>query len=284
VGAASPARADPTFAFRNPPGSPEIVWNTTAQVGLSAATGNTSSLGLTGKARVARTAPRWRASSTAELALARSRVDFAVEQNGVPGIGPGELRSVQQTTRQAWSLLARIDRFLSERNGAYVAGSVGADRPAGKSLLGHGQFGWARELVRSTHHQVRLELGYDLAYEELVLTDARALQFARGFLGYAAKLEQRLAFDLSSEVLANLGSEARITGHVSPFSATRLVQQGALSYALNGSISLALRGTARFDAEPSPRPPPPDTGFEAGYAPLAERWDTTTDVLAIVTF
>jgi hypothetical protein len=275
------ALANPQFTFRNPPGSPEVVWTTTAQAGLSSSTGNTSSFGVSGQGKVARTDARWRFALSSELAFARSRIDVADEANGVAGVGPGELRTVRQTTRQAWWFQARTDRFLTQRNGAFVASRVGGDRPAGKELVASTQVGWAFDLVPVTEQQLRLELGYDFTYEEEVAAlEARQIHFGRGWLGYGARLDEKLSVELSTEVLANFSGEAA----VGPFSGTRVVSSGALTYKLNGSVSLALRTTASYDAAPSPRPPPAGTFFEPGFAPPAAHWDTTTDLLAIVTF
>jgi hypothetical protein len=257
------------------------VWTAAGQAGLSSSAGNTSSLGFSGQARAARTDARWQVSLASDVAVARSRIEVADERNGIAGVGPGALRRVRQTTRQAWSLQARTDRFLTERTAAFVAARIGGDRPAGKELVGSGQIGWALDLLREGAHKVRLELGYDFTHEDEVAAVApRQIHFGRGFVGYVGRLDEKLSLELATEVLANVSRDAA----VGAFSGTRVVSSGAVRYRLNGRVSVAFRVTGSYDAAPSPRPPPAGTFFEPGFAPAASHWDTTNDVLAIVTF
>src|SRR5205085_711905 len=73
-------------------------------------------------------------------------------------------RSPETTTNQ-WRARGRYDRFLTANNSAYGLGQIGADRIAGKKLIGGGQVGYSRQLVKTDAHTAVAELGYDFSYE-----------------------------------------------------------------------------------------------------------------------
>lgn len=215
------AAAEPAFVFATPPERDGVAWSSSAQAGFTLSGGNTRSLGLTSQAKLART-DRWnRLSLEGEAAFARSRVEVADEQDGAPGIGPGELRGIMLTTRQAWMMRARYDRFLARRTGAFVAARLDADRPAGRRLVTGAQLGYGVSVAATSAHEVRLETGYDFAREQPI----------------------------------------------------------SLNYKLNGKVQVGLRTTATYASVPSVRPAPAGTSFSPGYAPIASRWDATTDVV-----
>jgi hypothetical protein len=277
------ASAEAQFVFANPPEAGGVAWASTAQAGLATVAGNTRSLGISCEGKLSRTDPRYRVSGGVEFALARSRIDVAEDRNGIAGVGPGELRTIEATTRRAWSLRARLDRFLPRRTGAFAAVRIGGDHPAGKQLLASGQAGFGVDVARARRHELRLELGYDFTYEHQVALEAPLqIHSARAFAGYAAHLDEKTAADLTTEVLANLNREGGIAGSVGAFGDTRVTTSASVRYALNGKLSLAVRATAAYDAAPSTRPAPPGSSFEPGFAPAASRWDGTVDLLAIM--
>jgi hypothetical protein len=61
-----------------------VHWSGSAQVGLNASSGNSRSLGLSGKAHFARRDPWNLVQGSAEGAVARTRVVIAVEENATP--------------------------------------------------------------------------------------------------------------------------------------------------------------------------------------------------------
>jgi putative salt-induced outer membrane protein YdiY len=275
---AAPARAvgQAKFEFASRPEGAGVHWSGSAQVGLDAALGNSRSLGVSGKAQLARRDPRNLVQGSAEGAVARTRVVLAVEENGTPGIGPGELREFDQTTREAWAVRLRYDRFPTARGSAFVVSGIGADRPAGKRLQAILQLGYGRDLLADPNHQLRIEGGYDLTYEDhLSHAQAIAIHSARLFASYVAKPEKRISTELSVEVLTNLNSEAGASGRIPASHDTRTAANASLTWKLDSHLALGLRATARHDSSPAPRPPPPGASFEPGFSPPAEELDVT---------
>lgn len=273
-----------TFQFEKPEPVTGVAWTATAQLGTTASAGNTAALGVSGQATLARKAPRNRLAAAADVGIARSRATIASDVDGVPGVGPGELRTVTQTTRQAWGVRARYDRFLTARASLYAAGTVGGDRPSGKRLAGGGQVGYGVDVLSSPSHTLRVEAGYDLTYEDQ-LTIARPVQIqsARAFAGWAQTASERLALTVSGEVLTNVDEEHQGDRRIAAFDDTRLLGKAALTAQLAGRLSVAMRLSAAWDGAPAPRPPPPGASFEPGFSPRAERLDTTADLVLIAT-
>jgi hypothetical protein len=262
-----------------------VQWSGSAQVGLNASAGNARALGLSGKAQLARRDPLNRVQGASEVAVARSRVVVAEEENGTPGIGPGELREIDQTTRQSWAIGVRYDRFATVRGSVFVAGAVSADPPAGKRLQGSLQLGYGADLLSAATRGFRVEGGYDLTYEDQ-LSRGRPISIhsARAFAGYHAKLREELSAELSVEVLTNLNTEDSATGRVRPLGDTRTAANGSVTWKLDDRLAVGVRATALHDTAPAPRPPPPGASFEPGFAPRAEELDLTGDLVLIATF
>ncbi|HYG70625.1 MAG TPA: DUF481 domain-containing protein, partial [Anaeromyxobacteraceae bacterium] len=165
------ARAQAKFQFEKPASVTATTWAARTQLGTTLSTGNTEALGVSGQATVSRTDRRNRIALGADVGVARSRVTIAADLDGEPGVGEGEIRSVTQTTRQAWSVRSRYDRFLGARSSLYAAGTIGGDRPSGKRLAGGGQVGYGVELLLRAGHSLRVEAGYDLTYEDQLTID-----------------------------------------------------------------------------------------------------------------
>jgi putative salt-induced outer membrane protein YdiY len=282
--APSTAQALSPFQFEKPGDADKPVWSGSVQAGVSVTSGNARSRGISGEASLARKARRHRLLGRANVALARSRVVVAHDEDGEPGIGPGELREEDRTTREAWGVLGRYDLFVTERSSAYLSATASGDRPAGKQLVLAAQVGYGADVLRSEKHTLRFEIGYDLAREDLVSARALEIHSARVFAGHEAKLHQRLTMTGRAEVLTNLNEERSRAPRIARFEDTRVLASAGVSYKLNGVLSVGLRFSATYDAAPAPRPPPPGASYEPGFAPLADRLDTSTDLVLIGTF
>jgi hypothetical protein len=286
LGATCSAAADePAFTFAAPMTSPETKWSASAQAGVSVTSGNAFGLGLSGSGTAARQAGSNRLSAELSGSFARTRVEIAVDSDGVPGIGPGEVRSVVQTTAAAWAAKLRYDRFFGRRHSLYVAASAAGDEPAGKRFLGGGQFGYSRELVKSEHHSLVVEAGYDLAYQDYVAApESATVHSARLFTTYQWSPSPGAVVSCGAELLTNVAGENTPTGHVLPFRDDRLTGRAELSLKLNDRGRLAMRMNARYDSKPAPKPPPAGTSWAPGYLPLADRLDTRTELLFVYSF
>jgi hypothetical protein len=277
---ADPASSVPTFVFWQMQERKVVEWKATTQLGLAAATGNSQAVSLSASASVSRRAGDNKLSAEVAAAFARSRVFLAEERNGIPGIGPDELRSVEQTTTQFWSVKTRYDRFLGRWNALYVQAALAADKPAGKELLAGGQVGYRRILLDLARQQVAAELGYDLTHQEYVVGAPNQIHSGRVFLGYRREPDPLLGFESSVELLSNLNAESTPTGRVGPFGDERLTGLLGVTLKLTDRGSLGLRFSARYTTAPAPRPLPGFT-YEPGFLPLADRLDTKSELVLL---
>jgi hypothetical protein len=285
--AAAPGRvgAMTPFQFEKPEPVDNPSWTGNVQAGVSLSGGNTRSSGISAEGALARRSRRHRVQAGVSLALARSRVVVARDEDGTPGIGPGELHEEKRTTREAWSLRGRYDLFVTHHSSAYLSASAGGDRPAGKQRVLAAQIGYGADVLRQERHSLRLEAGYDLTREDFVsASGALEIHSARLFVGYAGKLHERLTLTCQAEVLTNLNEERSRAPRIARLEDTRLLASSGVAYQLNGVLSVGVRLSAIYDAAPAPRPPPPGASYEPGFAPLADRLDTAADLVLIGTF
>ena len=281
-GAPAAAAADPTFEFAAPAKERETRWSWAAQVALRASGGNSSVFGLSTKVDAARIDAHARMSAGVEAAVARTRIVTATERDGVPGVGPSELEVVHQTAREAWALRARYDRFLAGLGAGYVSCALAGDREAGQRLVASGQLGFGLDVVEGTEHRVRVEVGYDLAYEDRLEAIPLSIHSARLFARYSARSPELVGGELSVEVLTNLNVERDAAA--APFGDTRTRVNGGVDLHLTAWLALGLQGRATHDTSPAPRPPPGDLAFEDGFAPRAEAFDVTAEVVLKASF
>jgi hypothetical protein len=280
---------DPKFEFAKPePPKPEaapdgVEWKASAQAGLILTTGNSRTLTLSGSAQASRNDGDNKLTLDVAGAFARSSTLVGVDADGNGTLEADELDRASTTTAKGWSLKLRYDRFFGERNSVYAAATLAADEPAGKELVGGGQLGYSRVLVKQAGHELIGELGYDFSYENPVVGDGLAIHSARAFAGYTGKLADTTSLGASLEGLFNLNRQDGPTGEVGVFGDTRLIGKLSLTTQLVKAISLRFGFTAKYDQAPAPRAPLA-IPYAAGFVPVADKVDTTTDLTLIVNF
>lgn len=278
---------EPTFTFTKP--EPEtvdrVVWRSSVQLGLSMKSGNTDSIGGSVAARGSRRTGSTRISAELRGAYARSQVQIAAESNGIPGIGPSEIRTVAQTTSEAWESRLRLDRYFGGLNSIYAAAAAAGDRPAGKTLQAGGQIGYARALALSQTQGFTVELGYDVAHEAFVAAEpTRTSQSARVFLGHQLTPTERVELRSSVDLLANLAAEPGVRARIGPLEHRRALGRVEADVKVNGAATVGLRIRTRYDSAPPPLPPVAGNPFEPGFAPAGERFDTTAELVFLYAF
>jgi hypothetical protein len=289
------ARAAPEpgkFEFAKPPAQPTS-WKLSAKGGLLASTGNSQS--RSGSLSLTASAETLKSKVSFEGMAAYGQSNILVPVLDANGDVAGLRRQSQITTNQ-WRARGRYDRFITANNAAYLAGTVGADRIAGKSLLGSGQLGYSRQLVKTDVHTVVAELGYDAAFESYVDPAARtvAIHSARVFLGEQAKLTADTGLNLSAEALFNLNSEhapdaTDPTGardRVEPFHDTRVIGKAGINTNLWKKLAFGFGVTVAYDQNPAPLPVPRGGSgkYAPGFFPFARRVDTLTEATLVFTF
>ena len=276
---------DPSFVFVPPEATPEAHWNAKAQAGLTLNSGNTQGVAVSGSLLLSRRAGDDQLAGEIAGSFARNRTQQAVDSNDVPGIGPDEVRDVVQTTTAAWTTKLRYDRFFGTRHSVYGAISAAGDEPAGKRLLASLQLGYSHALWTSATQTTWFELGYDFAHQDFVSApESITIHSARAFAGYQLKPSQTASIVVGAEMLTNLAPEDGPTGIIDAFHDNRASGRLELSVKVNDHGQLAMRLRARYDSSPAPRPPPPGTSWEPGYVPLAERLDTSSELVFIYSF
>jgi hypothetical protein len=277
-------QADPASRF----GEPEAVeaveavaWTATAEAGAIVTTGNSRTTTATAIARAARVAAKNKVEGQFALAYARSRLFIAVDRDASGTISADEIEAQRATTANNWQAKLRYDRFLTERSSLYVAGVLGADRPAGKELTGGAQAGYSRRLYKRDAHEVVAEVGYDFTYEQPLVADGVAIHSARVFAGYQGVIRQVTSLEASIEGLFNVNRVATVPVASEPLDDTRIHAGAGLTTKLTDAVSFSFGFQLRFDNRPAPRAPLA-IPYEPGFVPVADPLDTLTKATLIV--
>ena len=148
--------ASPVAALaEDPPAAPPPVqWKAQVKAGLVSTSGNAETTTLSAGALVSRADAANKLALEGVLTYGRSGVLVVRDANGNGLTDPGEIGRDTQTTADAWNLKARYDRFFTPHHGAFAAASIGADRPAGKTVIGGGQAGYAAKLVKTATQEL----------------------------------------------------------------------------------------------------------------------------------
>ena len=283
--AASAARADePKFAYEKKEDlakAPEWAASVTAGFGLT--TGNAQNLNLTGGGSAAYRFDSNMLSLDAVAAIIRTTLPIAVAET--QGSTTAVLSSVTQTTSEAWNVKLRYDRFF-DLNALYAFGFGGGDVPAGKQFVGGGQVGYARALHKTAKDELVLEGGIDFSHEIFVTGTPNSVDIAslRVYLGYLGNPSESLSYNVSVEWLGNVNSETRPTGEVGAFGDNRVNGKLGVTWKMFGNGSLGFRFRCLYDSAPAPKPLPalpPGLQWPPGYTPLAEKFDTFTEIVLV---
>ena len=198
----STVRADPPkFEFKKPEDiKKKVEWKLSAQLGLVMATGNSNNLSFAAGATASRFDGKNKLTLDVGGAYARSTTVTAIDQNGDGRISPLEISTAQQETTALWNVALRYDRFFTKNNSVYVAAIAYGNKPAGKTIAGSGQAGYARQVYKSDWHQFSLEIGYDFTYFVYTAADTPDVQVhsLRAFAGYAMTPSKDTAFTIGS--------------------------------------------------------------------------------------
>jgi hypothetical protein len=291
---AAVAQPAPKFEYGKRPDAPAD-WKVQAKGGLLVATGNSQSRNVNVSLTGSRQRGDNKLSLEGMLAYGRSDILLAVLD------GNGDVAALErqpQTTTNQWKARGRYDRFLTANDAAYLLGQIGADRVAGKRLVGGGQLGLSRQLVKTDVHTAVVELGYDFSYESYFAqpdrtVDPVSIHSARVFVGELAKLTADTGITASAEALFNLNREKApdasdpTRNEVAAFKDTRLAGKIGLSTTLYEKLSFGFGVTVSYDQNPAPRPVPASAGgakFAPGFRPFAARIDTLTEATLVFTF
>ncbi len=284
--AAAPARADdPKFAYgkagevtKLPP------WAASVTAGFGMTTGNAQSVNFTGAGMVShRFGDSDLLAFDATVAFQRSTVQTATDLNADGVITPNEVLDITQSVSEAWGTRLRYDHFFDPVNGVYGLVLAGGDIPAGKQFVGSAQAGYSRALLRTATSELVGEVGLDYSYQRYVVGDPNSINFAaiRAFLGYVGNPTADLSYNASIEYLGNLSEQNTPTGRVGAFGDNRAVGKVGVTWKIFGDGSMGFRFRALYDSAPAPKPPPAGFSWAPGYQPLANPWDTFTELVVV---
>jgi len=279
------ARADdPKFAW----GKPEEIaklppWAATIQAGFGLTTGNAQSVNLTGAGSISH---RFDVSDlltlSGSVAFQRSTVQSAVDRSGDGVITPDEVINITQSVSEAWDVRLRYDHFF-DLNALYAFAYGGGNVPAGNQFLGGAQVGYSRALWKTAKNELVAEAGLDYTYQRFVIGDPSSVNIAalRAYLGYTGTPNPDLTYNASAEWLGNLNPLDMPNGRVNTFGDNRVNLRLGVTWKIWGDGSLGFRFRATYDSAPSPKPPPSGFSWAPGYLPLANAWDTFTELVLV---
>ncbi|HEY0706088.1 MAG TPA: DUF481 domain-containing protein [Polyangia bacterium] len=288
----------PKFTYEQPPPAPVDEWVAQAKGSLLVTSGNTVTRnGLVGR-RSSRRRGSNKASFDGQIAYGRSSIITPVFDPANPMSIVGLDRREDTTTNQ-WHSKARYDRFFTANNSGYLLGQIGADKIAGKRLMGGGQVGFSRELLKNERHTTVAEIGYDFSYESYLAPAAKGkdptqIHSGRLFVGESFAVTPDTGLFANAEVLSNLNRENALnyddptSDEVAPFKDTRLLGKVGVTTRLWKKLSFAFSVTWKFDQNPAPRQLPPGAAgamFAPTFAtPFADRSDTLTEATLVFSF
>lgn len=291
--------SNPTFAYVKPEEKPpEIVeWKSQVKGGFVATTGNSRATTATFGGSASRKEGMNKLALDAGAAYGRSNVRAVTSGNGDTVLDRGELGRLGTTSTNNWFGKGRYDRFFTINNAIYLMGNIGSDKVAGKTLTGGGQLGYSRQLLKSDHHLVLVEAGYDLSFEKYETVPMGApssvsVQSARFFAGEQWKVSDATGVFANFEALFNLNKEGALsvsddtgaTKSVSAFKDTRLNGKAGITTTLWKDLSFGFSFTLHYDQNPAPLGLPSGaTSFAADYVPFANKLDTITEASLILT-
>ena len=180
-----------------------------------------------------------RVSGTASALWGRGRVDG--DGNGTLDIAERNATPVETARRASTDL--RYDRFFGERNSIYATGGALMDPYAGYDLRTHEQLGYSRHMVAQEDSSVVVESGLDYAQENYVngvvpnsdnVIALRAMASAQHAVSDYFSLENKV------EIYENLRD----------FEDFRVNNDVIISARINGSLSMKLSHSLRFDNQP----------------------------------
>jgi len=291
--------AAPTFAYGKPEEKPPetVEWKAQVKGGLIVTSGNSQAQTESFGGSASRKEGMNKVALDAGAAYGRSNVRSFDNADADGVVDRGELGRTSTTSTNNWFGKARYDRFLTANNAAYLMGNIGADKVAGKKLVGGGQIGYSRQLLKSEHHLLVAEAGYDLAFESYVTVPADApssvsVHSARVFAGEQWKVSEATGVFANVEALFNLNKENALratddtgaTKEVKAFKDTRVNGKAGLTTTLWKNLSFGFSFTFHYDNNPAPLALPSGAmSFGTAYVPFSNKWDTVTEASLIVT-
>jgi hypothetical protein len=261
----------------------KVEWKAAALAGLIMMTGNSRVTTLSAGGNASRKEKGNKFALEGGAAYARSSIFLAVDGNMNGVVDPNEVSRPSQTTTRAYYAKGRYDRFLTDNNSLYAVAGIAADRPAGKQVVGNGQLGYSRQVYQDEVHLLVAEVGYDYTYEDPVSGDANSIHSLRTFGGYAGKLSEDTGVDGSVEALFNVNKYDTAVGDVDRFQDNRVTSKMSITTKMFGDVAFRFAFEARYDNDPSPRPPFA-IPFAPGFVPVAEKLDTKTEASLIYNF
>ena len=287
---------DPKFTFgKKEEVKDDVIWKASIQLGAAGAYGNSQSLAVNGGFNISRN-DGWNKLTLDGAALyGNAWLRTPIDLNGDKTIDDNERKQRTSTpSANNWLVKLRYDRFFTERNSGYLAGFVGQDQIAGKTLLTGGQIGYSRLLLKSETQELAAEIGYDLSYITFKdpMTDPVLVHSARLFLGYLLNVSKETAINASVEAFINgnsplIGPKGDPASETSFGTASRVIGKAGLTTVIYKNISFKFNVTLKYDNTPAPVTVtlPDGTMLQAGLAVLrAEKLDVLADAGILVTF
>jgi hypothetical protein len=257
-------------------------WTAAVTAGFGLTTGNAQSINLSGAGNVGyRFSPDDLLVLDAGIAFQRTSMQTAdlSTANGTVITGT---TTIDQTVSNAWFTKLRYDHFFG-LNAIYAFTNMGGDVPAGKQFLWGVQVGYSRALWKTATNELVAEAGFDYTYQRYVVGTPDSVNIAglRGFLGYLGTPTPDLSYNASIEYIGNLNPEDTPTGRVDVFGDNRLTMKLGVTWKIFGDGSMGFRFRALYDSAPAPKPPPAGYSWAPGFQPLANPWDTFTELVLV---
>lgn len=258
-------------------------WAVDAQAGLVMSTGNGQATSLSAGAEGA-----WQSDNNKigiGLGGAYARAGFVVtnDADSDGDIDADEYERVSRTTTRSMNVIARYDRLVSDNNALFVSALAATNEPAAKKFVGGVQVGYGRNLLRSKVHRIVADTGYDLSFETPIAGATFASHSLLGRLRYEGKLSPDSALGASLEALINLNKLNTPGGTTDRFRDRRTTSRLSITTRVHRDLRFRFAFEASHDSRPSLLAAT-NLPFESGFEPRAQKLDTKTTAVLIVSF
>jgi len=236
-----------------------VQWKASASSGVAGATGNANFVTITLGVLASRQDPNNKFVLSLDGAYGTNYFS-RLKDNNNNGLVDND-QEIEKTSQIAVANVLgklRYDRLFTVKNALFVAGQVGHDTPASKTIFTDAQIGYSREIVKTKRHEFLGEAGVNVGYTLWKQPDPKPVSFsyhttaiaARLFVGYNLSVNEHTLIFANLEALINFNSFMIADRQAHFGQASKINSKIGINTQLWKALSLRCSFLLRYDALP----------------------------------